>query len=215
MEKRLAVLSVAIVLLMTWGGLALGAADCGEPAAAPKYQVGEKWTWRDEKGRERTNEVVQVEGDIAQIRWSDGDVASYDKDWIIRKVVRRNGEVLTKQGAGAYTTIGEKVLDFPLQADKKWERSYLAQPRAGTGTLQTYYNRYKIVACEEVATAGGRFAAFKIEIEQTVQGGRYSGILHSWWAPQAKNFVRTQYVPSQWWSGLRFLDSELIKFEVK
>ena len=213
MRNMWAVLGVPMVLVMTWG-VAI-AADCGEPTPAPKYQVGEKWTWRNEKGTESSDEVVQVEGDIAQIRWSNGDVAFYDKDRIIRKVVRANGEVLTKKGAGAYTTIGEKVLDFPLQVDKKWERSYFAAALVGGAGLQTYYERYRILRCEEISVPAGKLSVFKIEIEQSSAGSRFSGIRHSWYAPSVKNYVRTQYVPSQWWTVGRFLDSELIKFEVK
>ncbi len=214
MGKKLAVLSVAVVLLMTWAGAAL-AADCGEPFSVPKYQVGDKWTWRNEKGTETVNEVVGVNEGVTEIKWSNGDVASYDKDWVIQKVVRKNGEVLTKQGTG-YTTIGQKVLDFPLLVGKKWEHSFTAAPRAGGGWgLTTYYEYYAVLTCEEVTTPAGTFPAFKIEVVQRSPQASSSGARHFWYSPQVKTSVRNKYVPSGWWAVGRFFDSELIKFDVK
>ncbi len=214
MDRRAAVLSVAMVLLITWGGAALGA-DCGEPVPAPKYQAGDKWTWRDEKAREWSNEVVQVEGDITQIKWPTGSVAFHDKDWVIRQVRRSNGELVTKQGSGQYTSIGQKVLDFPLHVGKKWEYSYTSQPTSNLGDLRTYYNRYTIVACEEVSTPAARFPALKVEVDNRSVGARISGVYYLWYAPQVKNFVRRQFVPSQAWNRADVRDYELIKFETK
>jgi len=101
---------------MAWGTQAF-AAVCGEPLSAPTYQVGEKWTWRSEKGAEWSDSVVQVEGTVAQIKRPNGEVAFFDRDWIIRQVKPRNGELVTQQGA-KYTTIDQKTMDFPLQVGK-------------------------------------------------------------------------------------------------
>ncbi len=224
MSTRRLLLCVAAVCLMltTWGRQAIGAADCGESTPAPKFQVGDKWVWRDEKGGESTREVVGFEGDLAQVKWADPratqdkeGMAFIDPYGVTRKAIRPNGEIVTKQAVGAYVTIGQKVMDYPLQVGKKWELSFLTQPRSGLGTLQSYTNRYSVLGCEEVLTPAGKFPALKIEIESSVQGGRYSGILHIWYASKAKASVRRQYVPSQWWGGGRFLDNELIKYEVK
>lgn len=190
-------------------------ADCGEPIAAPKYQVGDEWTWRDERGHEKTHKVIQVEGEITQIMWTNGDVAHYDKDRVIRKVVKRKGEILVKQGTGGYRTIGQKEFDFPLQVGREWEFSYSGRPAQGSYGLQTYYMHHKILACEEVVTPAGKFPALKIEVKHSspeLFAG--SGVYYLWYAPMVKNSVKQQYVPSIWWST-GILDSELIKFEVK
>ncbi len=222
MDRRSVVLWIAVAYLTgtTWVAQVWGA-DCGEPAAAPKYLAGEKWTWRDEKGREGTSIVLQVEGDIAQIRLLSGDVASYDGDWVIQKIVRTTGEVVTSQGAGATATVrvGQRSLDFPLQVGKQWEIGAVAQSRTGTTGLERYYERSKVLACEEVKTPAGVFPAFKVEVERGMTGVQprggapKSGTYYLWYAPQAKNIVRLQYTASQWWSGGRFLNNELIKFE--
>ena len=74
--------------LLLWMAMCLapqaaGAAVCGEPVAAPKHEVGEEWTWKDEKGREWTNRVVGIEGEFALMRWPGEEIAYYDKDWVI------------------------------------------------------------------------------------------------------------------------------------
>ncbi len=223
MDTRVAaILGAVISILVTPSGSQVAlAADCGEPAPTPKYQVGERWTWQDEKGRGWSSEVVQVEGDLTQIKWGTGDVASYDKDWVIQKVIRANGEALTKQNAGAYrtyeqgaaTSIGEKVLDFPLQVGKKWQNNYVGQPTTGA---QRHYNQwFKVVACEELLTPSGKFPALKVEVEMTTTGATGSGTYYIWYAPKVKNYVQRKYVWSKWWSGGDFRDVELVKFEGK
>ena len=212
-------LSVGILILSGWGIQVVRAADCGEPVPAPKYQVGEKWTWRDEKGNERTREVVGFEGDLAAIKWSNPrsqpdreGTLFFDSDWVIRKALRPDGSVITQQGAGIYTTVGQRLLDFPLQVGKTWERSYLAQPR--TGTLQPYLHRYRVISCEEIAVPAGKFSALKVELENhNIRSGR-SGVVYNWFSPEAKNYIKSQIVPSRYWGG-DVLDYELIKFESK
>ena len=212
----------AVIFIATaWGAQAWGATECGEPVSAPKYQVGEKWTWRDEKGREGMGVVLQAEGDMAQVRLMTGDVASYDKDWIIQKVVRTTGEVVTTQGAGAtvMARVGQKTLDFPLQAGKQWEIGAYAQAKSGLGTMERYYERYRILACEDVTTPAGKFSALKVEVERGMSataprgGAPRSGTYYLWYAPKVKNIIRLHYVPSQWWSGGRHLNIELTSFE--
>ncbi len=222
MDRRPVVrLVVAVFFIATvWGAQAWGAGDCGEPVPAPKYQVGEKWTWRDEKGREGMGAVLQVEGDLAQVRLLTGDLAFYDKDWIIQKVVRSTGEVVTTQGAGATPTVrvGQKTLDFPLQVGKQWEIGAYAQAKSGLGTMERYYERYRVVACEDVATPAGTFPALKVEVERGMSGtaprggAPRSGTYYLWYAPKVKNIVRLHYVPSQWWSGGRHLNIDLVNF---
>ncbi len=76
MEKPWMLLAAAVAFLsvIAWGAVDLYAADCREPVPAPKYKVGEKWTWRTEKGREWNNEVVQVEEGIPKL---DGGMAAW------------------------------------------------------------------------------------------------------------------------------------------
>jgi len=189
----------------------LTAARCTDPAPAPAFQVGEKWTWRYENGKEDSNEVLQVDAETTQVKWSNGDVAFFDKDRILRKVQRKNGEVLTTQGSGMYTTIGQKTMVFPLRVGKKWEYSYMAAPANNTWGLQSYLQSHEVVACEDVTTAVGRFAAFKIAVHQRAATLGTGGQLYIWYAPDVKNLVRRKIGPERYWGQTN--NFELVKYE--
>jgi hypothetical protein len=205
--------AMMLFLMFTWG--AAFAADCGEPVSAPQYQVGEKWTWRNEKGREWTDQVLQVNEGLTQIKWSNGEVGFYDKDRVLRQVKKTNGELVTQQGAGQYVAIGQKTLDFPLQAGKTWNYSFYGQPRGGGTGLQTYRNEFKVIGCEELSIPAGKVSALKLEITQWIVGTHWNGVFYLWYAPQVKSYVKRQYPVSTFFSGGWFLDYELIKYEPK
>jgi hypothetical protein len=201
--------TVVVLLGMAWGTQAF-AADCGSPQSAPTYQVGDNWAWRDEQGVEWSNSVVQVQGTGTQIKRPNGEVALFDKDWIIRQVKPRNGDLVTQQGA-KYTAIDQTTLDFPLQVGKSWQYTFYGQTSNGRGV---FTERQKIIACEEVSTPAGKFQAFKLE--GTVKGPMASGTFYRWYAPQVKQYVKQQYVHSgSWVWDSSAHDSELISFNVQ
>jgi hypothetical protein len=194
MEKRRVVIALAVVFLvgLAWGAQAF-ATDCGEPLSAPTYQVGDKWTWRNDKGVTWSNSVVQVEGNVTQIGWPNGEIAFLDKDWIVRQVKPKDGEPVAQQGA-KYTTIGQKTLDFPLQIGKTWEYTFVSQTSTGLGNVT---NAYKVAACEEVPTPAGKFQAFRLE--GYTKGPRATGNFNLWYAPQVKQYVKRQNDGSKIW----------------
>lgn len=156
-----------------------------------------------------------MEGDLTQIKWANGEVALFDKDRILRQVQKPNGELVTKQSAGRYVTIGQKTLDFSLQLGKQWAYWFLAAPRSGGSGLQTYENHFRVTACEKVSTPAGKFPAFKLEVTQRIVGTPHTGTFYLWYAPGVKNYVKRQYPPSPFFGGGRFLDFEPIKYELK
>ncbi len=224
MNKRVAVLSVAALFLAitAWGAPASAAVDCGAPVAAPKHVAGENWTWRNEKGQE-FNETVLAEGELTQMKRPNGDVTSHDKDLIIRMVKRPDGQLITKQGAGVYTIVGQKTLDFPLQVGKEWAYNYIGLAvKGGRGTQTSFWFTHKIVACEEVSTPAGKFPAFKVEVAESISDRTLGynpppthGIFHLWYAPQVKNYVKLHFESQVYWIGPAFVDFDLVKFEVK
>jgi hypothetical protein len=188
------------------------AADCGEPVSAPKYQVGDKWVTRNEKGAEAASEVVEFEGDYAKIKWATPwltpdkeGVVIVDADRVIRKAIRPNGEMVTTQGVGRpFDLIGQKELDFPLQVGKKWAFTY----RSAAG--DTGWRNYRVLACDEISTPAGKFSALKIENE--IRLPRWSGTYHFWYAPAAKASIKWKF-PGGF--GPTALDSELVRYELK
>jgi hypothetical protein len=200
--------AVAMICLYT----AALAADCGMPVAAPKYEVGEQWTWKNDKGREWVNRVMEVKDETAAIQWPGNNVAYYSKDWVVEKVKKSSGEMVEKQGAGTFTEVGQKILDFPLDLQKTWRWSATAVPSGGRAGLVIYTHHVMLLACEEVQTPAGTYPALKLEVTQRATDTGRSGTYYLWWAPAVKQLVKRQYVPSRWW-GSSVTDYELIKYE--
>jgi hypothetical protein len=146
--NRLVTITLVVLLLTALGIASRSDAEwkCTDKSAqAPSVVAGEQWTIKDDKGREFTTRIVGTEGGLTKMEWANGDMAFYDEALVLRKVLRKNGEVLTKPGAGAYVTIGHKTLDFPLEVGKKWDYSYMGQPAGGLGTMMSYLNRFEVV----------------------------------------------------------------------
>jgi hypothetical protein len=185
-------------------------AGCREPAPAPTYVIGEEWAWRDAKGGGWSEHVV-AEGSIVQIKRNNGDLLYFDKDRVLQKVVKSAGETLTR-GLTPYGVIGARSPDFPLQLGKKWQYDVPSRDKAATAL--PLIDRVTVVACEEVATLAGKFAAFKMEYVTTKRGESpgEKGVAYRWYAPRVKHLIRRQYVPSPWWSGDTFQDYELIRY---
>jgi serine/threonine protein kinase len=179
-------------------------AGCREPAPAPRYVTGETWTWRYDKGGEWADRVI-ADGELAKIKTANGDVLVYDKDRILKLVVRSTGEILTQPDYTAYVWLGKKTLDFPLQVGRNWQYPFFQATR-------NYINKYSVVTCEAVSTPAAKLEAFKIEVEESYIGSTNKGVLHLWYAPQVKNYIKRQYVPSQWWSADRHRDFALVKY---
>lgn len=223
MNTRRVLLPVICALGVVGGvwGVVLAADDCGEPVAAPKFQVGDKWVWRDEKGVEFTQEVIGFEGDLAKISWANprsepdkSGIIFIDRDGVLRKVLRQSGEEVTTKGAGMRLTsqIGEKITDYPLHVGKKWGYTSVLR-RSSTGEMTHYDYRHEVQKCEKVSSAAGAFMALKIEVSETNTRTQSSGKWYVWYAPAAKGTVKTEFVPSRYFASA--LDNQLIKLELK
>jgi hypothetical protein len=189
------------------------AAGCGFPVVVPKYEVGEEWTWKNDKGREWTNRVMEIEGESTAIRWPEDNLAYYNKDWVVEKVKKSSGELVDKQGAGIFGEIGQKIVDFPLEPGKKWSWSNTSRSIAG-GDLRIYTNYVKVAGCEETKTPSGTYPAVKLEVYQKSNVSSGGGTYYLWWSPGVKNYVKRNYENSRWW-GSGVTDYELIKYEPK
>lgn len=182
---------------------------CSDPAPAPRFQVGEKWTWRNDRGEENTDEVIEVDGETTRMRKSNGDVVFLDKDRVLQKVHLKNGDVLTAPGANVYPEIGKKMMEFPLVPGKSWEWRFTRTPPASP--IRSYTQRRTVVACEEVTTTAGRFSAFKIEVHDRDVTAMTDGKALLWYAPDVKVVVRRQIVASDYWRNSP--NWELVKYE--
>jgi hypothetical protein len=123
----------------------------------------------------------------------------------------QNGNVLTTPGTDVYLTLGKKTLAYPIHVGKSWEFHYTYYPPGGP--IRPYTQRRTVLACEEVTTAAGKFFAFKIEAYERNVTSMRDGKFYYWYAPEVRNTVRRQLVPSDYWRNT--YNYELIKYERK
>ena len=198
--------TIGVLLVMTTGAAVSAAVNCGEPVAAPKWEIGDTWTVQDEQGEERTETVVGFEGKLVRLEWSYTDrnvVLLVDSDLVLRKVITADGMVLERPGRNEWNWIGIRVLHFPLHGGKTWTFRF---DRDGTA----YWMLYRVLACEKTSIIAGEFSALKLEATMKLAHGRWEGIIHEWFAPAAKRIVRRTYQrpnfadSTQDWEVLRY-----------
>ncbi len=212
-------------------GTASFAATCTDPVPAPKYHVGERFTWRYTNENKylfpppeehRVWEVTGFDGDLAQVKWSDAGMGSsdnegtyvLDRDWVIRKGVNKKGKAVQSPEIGAFALLGKKVLAFPLEVGKVWNFSY--ENLSSYRNIRVYSVDLKVVGCETVATPAGKFPSLKIIGDRSNVSGR--GLIHQWYSPDAKNIVKLEYgdfSPPDWYYYGRPPGYELMKLERK
>jgi hypothetical protein len=87
-------------------------------------------------------------------------------------------------------------------------------PPVGGSTDINYLNEYKVISYEDATVPAGTFKAFKIELKQTNYGGQFaSGKAYSWYSPEVKSIIKTEYEDIPYWRAFR--NYALIKFELK
>ncbi len=229
MKGLFVLISIIGVILL---GTASFAGSCTDPVPAPKYQVGDKFTWQYTNGKVKVWEVKGFEGNLAEVNWSDGEAVwasdsegTYflDQDWVIRKGINKKGEVFLASKFGAFSLLGVKGLDFPLQIGKTWYFTAQSKGTSGGGQLGDGPTDWtlRVVGCEETATLAGKFLALKIEVTEIPRVANSWGTRYWWYSPEAKNIVKVEF--GRWagssgvhggWST-RPIDYELLKLELK
>jgi hypothetical protein len=207
----LVVVSTAMSILTVPERMASAAADCGEPVAAPKWQVGDTWRFQDELGGENRQTVTGMEAGLVRIevaRIGGNTIQFWDTEYVLRKVIEPDGTVVDRPTPTRWVFLGQKMLDFPLQVGKTWRVSHEYD-------LVTFWDTYRVLACEEVAIIAGKLPALRMEVtrRRTGIGRPWQGVFHEWYAPSVKRSVRRMYQRPDFPERLR--DWELLKFQVR
>jgi hypothetical protein len=183
-------------------------------APAPSCVVGQKLEFRYDDGRSFTREIASREGELCVVITASAK-SYYDKDWVLVKVVDRDGKTITTAQPG-YADIGEKLLPFPLAIGKTWETEVRGRS-AERGIVTTYQNRFTVLTQEEITVPAGTFKTFKIKHEQTHSRGRGGtnrwGVRYFWYAPEVGYYVKRHWEPKEsvdqfFWQTVR--DYELV-----
>jgi hypothetical protein len=204
-------LSVSLSIVAAPDRAASAATDCGEPVPAPKWEIGDTWTFQDETGGENQQRVTGFEGGLIRLEVTRVGgrpvVQFWDPEYVLRRVIEPGGKVVDRPGEKTWTWLGQKVLEFPLASGKAWLVSHEYEH-------QTFSDTYRVVGCEEVAIIAGKLPALKMEVtRRRVGGGQWRGVFHEWYAPRAKRAVRRVYQRPGFPERLR--DWELLRYRVK
>lgn len=181
------------------------------PCNAPVWNVGDKWTYKSERGGLGIRQIVDVKEDSFIMKTSESEnLRAYDRTTMnLKFLVEKSGkQVLVSHPF-------RKVLDFPIFVGKKWKDT--VRGRTATKREVTFENEFQIEGVEEVTTPAGIFKAFKIYQKQTVTIPPGSnGWACYWYSPIAKNTVKTEVEKSSYWAGVTWpQDTELISYELK
>jgi hypothetical protein len=185
---------------------------CGFPVSAPRFSIGESWTYQDESGAERTDTVVAIEGDLTRIESVGLDtktVVFYDADISLHRLIRPDGSDLKRPQATPWGVLNIKSVDYPLEMGKRWSFAYESDG-ADRAALQ---RTLQVVGCEEVSLVAGKFPAVKLEVTSGRPDGWWHGVFHLWYAPQVKRTVRVVYQRPNFRESLR--DRELLRYRVR
>jgi len=162
-------------------------------ATAPKYSVGDKWTFKSAQGATYILKVVEIESNgIVTVR-SDTNCRQYrDEHYTITKF---------KGDACGFTLMGGRQLDFPLFVGKSWR--YTAQ-----GENIMLESSVKVITYEKIAIAAGSIETFKLESTWFVRDSSKSGTTQYWYAPSIKQIIKLQSSDKRW-------DYEMVSFSIK
>ncbi len=179
--------------------------EAPERCGAPKWNIGDSWTYRYEDGSSRKEKVVGEEKDFYFVESGRGVRLAYEKKSM--NLVFR----ILPGGKREDMPVWVKILaNFPLFVGKQWSG------RHSTGEGD-YVNEFKVVGIEDILTSAGKFRCFRIHFNQTNIRSSLSGWISSWYSPQAKKTVKTKYGgPANYWPQRPpYQDRELIQYELK
>jgi hypothetical protein len=179
--------------------------DAPERCGAPKWNIGDSWTYRYEDGSSRKEKVVGEEKDFYLVELDGGERLVYEKNSM-------NLKMRILPGGKRQNTTGwvKNIFNFPLYNGKQWSDTY----SASTGD---YLNEFKVDRIEDILTPAGKFRCFKIHFVQTERKSSLSGWNSYWYSHQAKKTVKNKVGGSgNYWAGVTWLQGrELISYELK
>lgn len=162
-------------------------------ATAPKYNVGDEWTFKHVQRGSYTLKVIAIEKNNIVTTQSDRGFREYrDANFTINKV---EGDV------SGQTTTGSRLLDFPLFVGKSWK--YPIQDRNFSGETAV-----RIIGYEKITTPAGSYDAFKLEGKWFVHPSFRGGTIQYWYAPSVKQIIKLIDDNKRW-------DSEMISFSTR
>ena len=178
-------------LACTFSLLAATTAATAQPsplstAQAPKFAVGDSWTYTISDPRQPGRAFSFVQS-VNAVNGNDIGVTIANNGGTMAAKFDANGN-LTANGSKQYLPSDGK-LKFPMSVGSTWTSQFTT--RTGNGDAATTLNS-KVVGIEKVDTTAGSFQAYRIEATGNVSApnGKYSFTETDWYAPDAKRIVK-------------------------
>jgi len=160
---------------------------------APKYNVGDEWTFRWAQGAPYILKVVEIGKDSIVTTRSDTNCRQYRDGHFT--ITRFSGD------ACGLTFVGARQLDFPLFVGKSWQ--YTAQ-----GQDLRLETSVKVIKYEKITTTAGSYEAFELEGRWFIHNINQRGTTRYWYAPLIKQIIKLQSDAAKW-------DTEMISFSIR
>lgn len=177
------IMTLGTVLLCVTILPSLSAQTTIDVSAPPAWAVGDQWTYQNPDGR--TTTIVTVSG-----------------------VIDAGYSLIAKGSAPGATAsvfqVSRDIVGFsnffrpqwPLDKGKSWHYEFVGV--SGTGEHYTYVNTYTAVGTEPITVPAGTFSAVRINGDQVISGRTRHYQFVVWYAPQAKNYVKIDYIGQGW-----------------
>ncbi len=161
---------------------------------APVWNARDNWTWKNADGTILNSQVVKTEGNLYLVKMEgDPDLYGYDKKTMnVKSLMKEDGRQFKVD------FFWRKVLDFPMFVGKSWKDTTYRKP-AGFDFETTYIHEFRIDGVENITTTAGAFKCYKIRLKLTNLRSHYSGWIHYWYSPEAKNCIKREAENSSFW----------------
>jgi hypothetical protein len=161
-----------------------------DKCAAPIWKVGDKWVYKTQDGKIRTETVAEITKELFILDIGERDRLGYEKSTMnLEFLVDPRGEKTKYRGWQ------EKIFYFPLYVGKTWSYSYSHYWGDAVLPYAQISNEYKIEALEDVSTGGGMFKAYRIVLLNSAPRmmivGRGRFVI--WYSPEVQNYVKKKF----------------------
>ena len=184
-------LKALVLSLLISSAIGVAVAQTPPPRAeAPELKVGDRWKT---ELRDRRTKVKESERERSVSAISATQIDGLENG---EKYTTTPG-LSTLESSTIVITAGElKSLNFPLEIGKKWDFKYKMKSKI-SGVPSSWQFDASVVAFEKVKVPAGEFDAYKIQARGfwKNESNGFSGraTLTEWYAPSARNVVKTEF----------------------
>ena len=166
-----------------------------EQAAAPAYRDGECWQFKAREWDFITRSSAALDG-IYEVCYLSGTLKMFQLEGTRRQELEVNAgyrRALLSMLAIAQDPVVEsqyyEYLKFPIAVGANWRRSYSFKAPGSRFIASPRVAETRVVTREEVKTQAGSFLAFRVERDETGEGGVRQAYVY-YYSPETRSIVK-------------------------